>query len=147
MSNLEAHAEFELRKAGLFDTDSSYGGMLGPAVLAMVKQFADEGHSGYSARLAVSIFEKVAMFEPLSPLTGEDDEWFEIGTGEDGKPQFQNRRCSHVFKDGDYAYDINGRVFRDPDGTTWTNGDSRVPVTFPYTPKTEIVERSHEHRP
>lgn len=53
----------------------------------------------------------------------------------------QNKRCSHVFKDKDgNAYDIDGKVFREPDGCCFTSKDSFVPVTFPYTPKTEYVD-------
>lgn len=134
--SLESFAKEELERAGLFDKDSDYGGMMGEAVMKMVKVFADEGHSGYSAGLAVSIFEKVARFEPLTPLTGEDDEWMEVGKG-----VHQNRRYSSVFKRADgSAYDIDGKIFRDPDGACFTNADSRVPVTFPYTPKREYVD-------
>src|SRR5574343_1025542 len=108
--NLVLHAEKELQIAGLFDKDSDYGGMLGPAIMKMVREFSAEGHSGYSASLALKIFEKVASFEPLTPLTGADDEWHEIGDGE-----WQNVRCSHVFKGADgRAYDIQGRIFREP---------------------------------
>jgi len=136
MSNLTEHARFELTKAGMFDKDSSYGGMLGDAVMKMVEQFADEGHSGFSAGMAISMFEKVARFEPLTPLTGDDDEWTEIG----GEGTLQNKRCSHVFKKNGEAYDINGRIFREPNGVCFTSYDSRVPVTFPYTPKSEYVD-------
>jgi hypothetical protein len=136
MSNLESHAEHELRLAGFFDKDSMYGGMLGEAVLKMVKLFADEGHSGYSANAAIGLFERVAKFEPLTPLTGEDDEWVEVSEG-----QWQNKRCGHVFKDADgRAYDIDGKIFREPDGSCFTSRDSRVYVTFPYTPKREYVD-------
>lgn len=135
MSNLEAFAESEMKRAGLYDKDSDYGGMLAEAVMKMVKVFADEGHSGMSAPMAISIFQKVARFEPLTPLTGADDEWMEVGDD-----TFQNVRCSHVFKKNGKAYDIEGKVFREPDGGCYTSGDSRVPVTFPYTPKTEYVD-------
>ena len=137
-NNLVRHAETELRLAGLFDKNSDYAGMLGPAVLQMVRQFSDEGHSGYSAGLAVSIFQKVARFEPLTPLTGEPSEWVEYMDG-----HFQNKRCSHVFKEGTdgQAYDSSGKVFRDPDGGCYTNRESRVPITFPYTPAVEYVDR------
>jgi len=74
------------------------------------------------------------MFKPWSPLTGEDNEWNEIGDGLE-----QNRRCSHVFRQDGEAYDINGKVFTDADGGSYTSIDSRVPVTFPYTPETEYV--------
>lgn len=134
-SNLELHAEKELKLAGLFDKDSDYGGMLGDAVMKMVKVFSDEGHSGFSVNMAINIFEKVARFEPLMPLTGADDEWMEVGDG-----VFQNVRCSHVFKESEQAYDIEGKIFREPSGSCYTSYDSRVKVTFPYTPKREYVD-------
>ena len=140
MSNLEKYAESELRRAGLYDKDSDYGGMLAEATMKLIKVFADEGHSGFSAGMAVSLFEKLARFEPLSPLTGEDDEWTEVGDG-----VFQNKRCCHVFKNinenNGQAYDIEGKIFREPDGSCFTSRESRVLVTFPYTPKKEYVDR------
>jgi hypothetical protein len=77
------------------------------------------------------------MFEPIAPLTGEDWEWNDTGHG-----TFQNKRASHVFKDYDgNTYDIEGKVFWEWSGTKeepyksyYTCRDSRVPVTFPYTP-------------
>ena len=137
MSNLETFAKDELTRAGMFDKDAMYGGMLGDAVMKMIKVFADEGHSGYSASMAVNLFERVARFEPLTPLTGADDEWNEVGEG-----TYQNRRCSHVFKDGkeDQAYDSNGKVFREPSGACYTSSGSRVFITFPYVPKVEYVD-------
>lgn len=63
------------------------------------------------------------------------DEWTEASEG-----VFQNRRCSRVFKDAaGSAYDINGKVFVEPNGVGFTSSDSRVPVTFPYVPATEYV--------
>ena len=134
--SLQTFAKDEMTRAGLFDKDSDYGGMLGAAVMKMIDVFAAEGHSGFSAGMAISIFEKVARFEPLSPLTGDDDEWNEVGAG-----IFQNRRCPHVFKENGEAYDSEGRIFREPSGSCFTSRDSRVPVTFPYTPKREYVDR------
>lgn len=163
MSNLEAFAKEELKRAGHFDEDGLYGGMLGDAVMNMVKVFADEGHSGFSASIAISLFSKVARFEPLTPLTGDDDEWMEVSGGFEAFPitepdeeaqeiidaineprrerLWQNKRCSHVFKGEDgQAYDIEGRIFREPSGACFTGRDSRVPVTFPYTPTREYVD-------
>lgn len=134
-SNLERHARRELEIAGLFGDGDFYGGMMGQTVMKMIKVFSEEGHSGMSAPMAISIFSKVANFEPLTPLTGADDEWMEISAG-----RFQNKRCSHVFKDGDEAYDSEGRIFREPSGGCFTSRDSRVPVTFPYTPQREYVD-------
>lgn len=137
-SNLERHAEQELRLAGWFDKDGFYGDMMGHAVLRMIREFSEEGHSGMSAGLAINLFKTVSSFEPLTPLTGEDGEWMDVTYGDD--PCWQNKRCSHVFKGADGAYDINGRVFREPSGACFTNRDSRVAVTFPYLPTTEYVD-------
>jgi|GEM_PF-1161834 len=142
-SNLEVFAERELRLAGWFDKDGFYGDMMGHAVLKMVREFSEEGHSGMSAGLAINLFKKVGSYEPLVPLTGADDEWQEVGEG-----TFQNIRCSHVFRDADgRAYDIDGRVFREPNGCTYTSHDSRVYVEFPYTPKREYVDVPGEDAP
>jgi len=105
-------------------------------VMKMIEQFSEEGHSGFSASMAISMFERLARFEPLSPLTGKPDEWNEVAEG-----QWQNRRCSHVFKDADgRAYDMDGRIFREPDGSCFTNSNSRVYIDFPYTPKREYID-------
>jgi len=156
MSNLHAHALMEFKAAGWLDGTGAYRDEMQAAicehVLALLKVFADEGHSGSSAPYAVNMFKKLAMYEPLVPLTGEDWEWHEASEG-----VFQNRRCSRVFKQADrfdgQAYDIDGRVFYEwyTDKETgekykshYTSRDSLVPVTFPYTPSTEYVERPSE---
>lgn len=138
MSNLEHHARRELELAGLFDEDSDYGGMLGDAVMRLIKIFADDGHSGFSAEMATSLFSKLSRFEPITPLTGGFSEWMQVDDG-----MYQNRRCGHVFAlgpDGRGAYDLNGKVFREPSGACYTSSDSKTPITFPYTPTTEYVD-------
>lgn len=127
-------------------------------IIHMVEEFTKEGHSGFSAQYAVSILEKILRYEPLSPILGTDDEWNDVSERGDGSIVYQNNRCSHVFKDGDgQAYDINGKVFwewaerpldEDEEGypgisrfkSYFTSRDSRVYITFPYTPKVEYVE-------
>lgn len=145
MSFIE-YAESELARIGLTaDSEDEMNLAMREHILRMVRVFSQEGHSGFSAGYAISCLEKLLRFEPLSPLTGEDDEWMEVGQG-----TFQNKRCSRVFKEDDGAYDIDGIVFwewyTDPETgekhkTYFTCKDSRVPVQFPYTPKTEYKER------
>ena len=106
----------------------------------LLEAFSDEGHSGSSAPYTVSLFRRLALFEPLGPLTGEDHEWNDISEY-GGDTKWQNNRCSHVFKDADgAAYDSNGRVFLEPNGAAFTNSESRVSVTFPYTPIRKVVK-------
>ena len=105
----------------------------------LVHVFGSQGHSGASAAITADLVGKLLRYEPIGPLTGQPDEWMEVGHG-----VFQNRRCGRVFKDAEVfdgqAYDLDGKVFREPDGFCFTNRDSRVPVTFPYTPATVYVD-------
>lgn len=133
-----AYAERELRRARLLDEDSDYGGMLGQAVLDLIRVFSWQGHSGFSASMCLDIFNKVASFLPLTPLTGEDEEWEEVSEG-----LWQNKRCSRVFKRADgVAFDIEAKVFCGSDGVCYTSNDSKVEVKFPYVPKTEYLTSS-----
>lgn len=101
-------------------------------VLALLETFGKQGHSGFSASYALTLFKKLANFEPIGPLTGGDSEWHEYEPN-----HFQNKRCSEVFKDPDgRVYWINGRVFETPDGCRYTNKDSAVEISFPWE-KTE----------
>lgn len=129
------YAESELNLIGMTD-DDDMNGMMRKHLLHMVKEFADEGHSGFSASYALQCLQKLLRFKPLSPLTGEDDEWHEVSE-RSGYPHYQNKRCSSVFKEGKdgEAYDIDGKVFwewcKDEDGkpykSYYTCRDSRVP--------------------
>ena len=108
MSNLVKHAKKELELAGLFDKDSDYDGMLGESALEIVKVFAKQGHSGFSAEVTTQLVEKLMRYEPLTPLTYEPDEWNDVSK-ESGSPMWQNKRKSSVFsKDGGKThYDID----------------------------------------
>lgn len=138
MSNLVKHAEIELKALGMLDSGDEMNELMCKNILELLDTFAKQGHSGFSANYCLSLFEKLAKFEPIAPLTGDDSEWNEIAE-QDGT-LYQNKRCSHVFKDDNGAYDIDGKVFRDSTGSCYTSKDSRVYITFPYTPKTEYVD-------
>lgn len=108
MSNLVEHAEKEMRKAGLYSADSDYSGMIPDAVMALVKPFAEARHSGSSAMLTLEIFNRVARFKTLSPVTNDPEEWMEIGRDmlpPAQKDLWQNRRDSSCFsEDGGKTY-------------------------------------------
>lgn len=138
MSNLVDHAETELAVLGMGkDADDEMNKLMHDHIIELVTVFSKQGHSGFSAGYTANVLHKLLQFEPLAPITGEDSEWVDVGEGLQ-----QNKRCSHVFKNKDGAYDIEGIVFRDPDGSTWTNKDSHVKIEFPYTPKRDYVDRS-----
>ena len=151
MSNYHKHALEEFRAAKWLDDNGNYCDEMQEAIckhiLKLLDVFGEEGHSGSTAPYTINLFSKLAAFEPVVPITGEDWEWVEVSTG-----VYQNKRCSHVFKQPDrfngQAYDIDGKIFWEwakstIDGTMYksyfTGGESHVPITFPYTPKREYV--------
>lgn len=140
--SLREFAEQELDAIGLISdgTESDINGWMRNNVLELLEVFSKQGHSGASAAYLTSILEKLLRYEPLAPLTGEASEWVEVAE-QNGMPLFQNKRCGRIFREGidGLAYDIDGKVFVEPDGCAYTSIDSRVPVTFPYTPVTEYV--------
>ena len=132
-SNYVKHARCELKDWFACDRDDPDRWMAdGTEELLMM--LSTQGHSGGSIRFAVKVFERMALFEPWGPLTGKDDEWLEVSDG-----VFQNKRLSRVFKEDGAAYDSEGRVFEDENGCTYTNIDSHVAITFPYTPNQVFV--------
>lgn len=107
MSNLVKHAEEEMRRAGLYSPDADYGGMIPEAVMKMVKCLADEGHSGMSHALTMEIFNRVANFKTLTPLTDDPSEWMSVSDyyPPNNPPVWQNRRQSSCFsEDGGKTY-------------------------------------------
>ena len=155
--SLVQYAENELNRIGMTDEDE-YNGMMRKHLIHMVKEFADEGHSGFSASYALQCLQKLLRFKPLSPLTGEDDEWTDVSEIS-GRTLYQNKRCGSVFREGKdgEAYDIDGKVFwewytdketGEKSKSYYSGFESRVPVTFPYSvpdePIYEYRESNHE---
>lgn len=98
-SNLVAHAKRELEMIGEEpDVIAGY--------LKVIRAFADMGHSGGSAMVAIPTINQLLQFENLSPLTDAPEDWIEVGYG-----MWQNRRCSRMFsEDGGKTYtDVDDR--------------------------------------
>lgn len=110
MSNLTDYAKDELTRAGLFDKDSDYEGMLGNAALEIIEVFAKQGHSGMSASIVTSLVEKLMRFEPLTPLTYGPEEWNDVSEMS-GTPMWQNKRKSTTFSvdGGKTHYDLDDK--------------------------------------
>ena len=166
MSNYKVHAENEFRAAGWTNEDGTYKdemqGWVCDHLLKLLDVFAEEGHSGSSAPYAINLFSKLAKFEPLAALTGEDWEWNCVQDERtDGVAVYQNKRLCSVFKQADRfdgkPYWLDGRVmwewFKNEDGeivkTYFTNSDSFVTIEFPWTKpeKPEYVFRPSEEFP
>ena len=155
------HAKTELEISGLFDKEGDfYEGMTGKAVMELIELFSKQGHSGMSAPIVADIFKKLANYEPLGPITGKDEEWSDVRDIGNGKPWYQNKRCSALFKDGKDGrpYYIDAVVKRDQRGVTWSgmawlseedykSGDRSKMIdkrgyvkSFPFTPKTFYID-------
>jgi hypothetical protein len=118
----------EYAEAELAKVDLEYDGMIKDAVLDIIKLFAGQGHSGGSAAITIAVVSKLMQFQPLTPLTGEDDEWTEVQYG-----TWQNKRCSSVFKDAERAWDI--------DQPTTGLHPQWPTIVFPYTPGQDAFVR------
>lgn len=139
IGNLSEYADQELRTAG-YDPDSPefVKATIYRNVMDLIHTFEGQRHSGMSAGWVMSIFHSLASFKPLGPLTGEADEWELV---DESRDLWQNRRSHRVFRERGEAYDSLGRAFMGGDGVAYTSKESRTPITFPYTPATEVVMR------
>lgn len=149
MSTLLEHARNELKLIGMTeDSADEMNAQMTTNILELVKTFTEQGHSGFSANYCISMFEKLARYETIAPITGEDSEWMEV-FNHDNKVTYQNKRASNIFKDisenGDVTcYQIDRYIFREPNGATFTRGGSdgsRFYITeWPYTPTHEYID-------
>lgn len=143
MSTLLSHAKEELKRYN----NGLYGDMLSEAIYEIVEVFAKQGHSGFSAAMAAEAAGRLMNFKPLTPLTGEDDEWVKLDN--DVVTKYQNKRHTSLFKDGDgFCFDYGAVTFEDVDepGIYFTNGDlvrryhRGIPrIKFPYMPADKPV--------
>ena len=130
-SSYYAHAWREFMVAGWCDEKGVFEHpmqqLICDNVLSLLEVLCGQDHSGSSYPYLMGLFEAVSGFHPITPLTGEPDEWYEIGNG-----QYQNKRCSEVFMSGGIAYRTGGIVFRNKEGHTFQNSKSRVYIDFPW---------------
>lgn len=105
------HAQIELTKAGLFDDDADYGGMIGVAVLELLQTMSKQGHSGFSAQWTRDLFNRLSNWENLTPLTSDPDEW-EDRSEMSGHPFWQNKRNPSVFSNdgGQHWWHVDGKT-------------------------------------
>ena len=100
MSNLVDHARVELEAIG--EEPEVIEGYL-----KVIQAFADMGHSGGSASVAIPVINQLLQFKNLAPLTANPDEWMFVSEdvwGEAGGI-WQNRRNGEAFSnDGGKTY-------------------------------------------
>ena len=99
-SNLVNHARRELEQIGEEpETIEGY--------LKVIQAFADMGHSGGSASVAIPVIHELLQFKNLGPITDNPDEWMHVGEAQWGEPGgvWHNIRNGEAFShDGGKTY-------------------------------------------
>lgn len=92
-------------------------------ILEVLEVLYSQHHSGLTAPYIMEMIQRLWMYKPILPLTGEEDEW-------DG---LQNKRCCSIFKDENgKAYWFEAYAYSE-DGESWFScKESRKCVEFPY---------------
>ena len=106
--------KYELEKAGHFDKNSMYEGLIGKKCFELMELFNKQNHSNNSANLIRHIMNRLIAYLPLSNIEGTENEWRKIG-----KDSFKNNRLSGLFKekgiitysDAIHFKNDNGNVF------------------------------------
>lgn len=109
MSNLVEHARTELELIG--EEPETIQGYLN-----VIQAFADMGHSGGSASVAIPTIEALLRYENLRPLTNNPDEWMFVSGKDYGVDEdiWQSRRNPEAFShDGGVTYYLLSENARD----------------------------------
>lgn len=122
-------------------------------ILALVKKFGESGQSGGSAPFTAyaisSAVKNLCLQKPIAPITGDDDEWNDVAIY-GGDVEYQNNRCSAIFKKNKEAHYLDAIVFKGEDdwdtftGTVEGIKSSQTIKEFPFTPKTFYIDVTRE---
>lgn len=136
--------ENEIAKCKAEPGDEDYGLMCYNAAEQLLNVFEEQGHSGYSAKVVCSIFERLVKGKPLTPIKDEEDQWRKAYSfKKDPVKRYQHKRMGSLFKyvapDGVVSYyDIDRIRAYDRNSTNFstTHIDDIVseyfPIKFPY---------------
>lgn len=135
----------ECKKEGDYQPgNEDYGLMCYDDAEKLFDIFNEQGHTGYSAMVVCSIFERLVKGKPLTPVMDEEDQW-RITHSFETTPEkrYQHKRMSGLFKyvkkDGTVSYYDIGRVkaYDGEHGAFSTHHIDDIvgeyfPITFPY---------------
>lgn len=143
MTNLSEHARREIARYVL---DYGHAHAEAAAVAQeLVDLLASKALGGGSDSLTTDLFRKLVCGEILTPLTGEAEEWKDVG---DVKTNvYQNIRYPWVFKNNTEAWDTNAVWLEGPDGVQYRDGVHIHSIKFPYTPTTTIIQVDEDGHP
>ena len=155
MTSVEfAQQEFKLKKQRVIqgykdrnetleDDFYEYDKMYEDAIIELLEVLSTQGHSGFSHNLTLSMFSRLADRQPLSPLTGEDDEWTEWSQEEwQDMPNRRNVRASGIYQNkGEEPFMSHYYVFcyEGEPYSGYTGSYSRKIIEFPFVVPKESV--------
>ena len=169
-TNTAKHAKIELDILSNSSKDPENRPIIEPfkdEILALCEKFGSSGQSGgsapYTAQALSMAIKKLLMQESLCPITGVDEEWFDITERNDGELMWQNKRESGLFKyaDGSVSY-VDAIIKKTPKGHTYhgsfwlskedyLTGNKNLKITcsqkikkFPFKPKTFFIDDIEE---
>lgn len=142
----------ELDNAGYFDAFSTYSGQIGCDVIELLDVLRKQNHSGFSYGLTVHTLYRLSKCLPLTPLTGEDDEWEYIATKTDDNggeldiycnkryPPVKMYRCPATGKET--CVNTQYRAYSTDGGKSFSyrNNDSHEIIMMPYWVPDEPVK-------
>lgn len=124
-------------------------------ILELCEEFGNSGQSGgsapYTAGAISSAVKKLMLKEPISDITGIDEEWGDVTEMNGGETLYQNIRCSALFKDNTGVYYLDAISWKGPNGSCWhsnsVHGSDGIRYTsrqyikeFPFIPKTFYID-------
>lgn len=163
MTNTQRYAQRELEILSKSATDPNDRPLIEPfipEILALCEAFGKSGQSGgsapYTATAISQAVKKLLLQEPICDITGIPDEWMDVSHLGDGSgPEFQNNRCSCLFKTGTdgRAYYLDAIVWKgEEDGDTFTGRveaylSRQYVKSFPFVPKTFYIDVIRQELP
>lgn len=100
-------------------------------VLELLNTFRKQGHSGSSASYCINLFNKLANFEPLTPLKLTLDEFVTVEAESQGTSMMQNKRDNRVFAIGPELKPkfLHAIVWRNYETNEHFTGTATLPTT------------------
>ena len=113
MNKLLEHARSELKIAGYdidapykeeFETGEDYANACAKNAYKMLEVFSSAGHSGFSGEATLQLFDRLARWQNLTPLTNNPEEWQLINN-----EKYQSKRNPACFSNDNLKtyYDID----------------------------------------
>jgi len=135
---IKDYMETELEIAG-FGKDTEYDsekGRIRKCIMELIDVFVRYEPDTHIMHYCRAFFRNLLVGKPLTPLTGEDDEWEPFQEN-----IWRNKRYSNVFKDNEgEAVDARARLFRQDRGAWRVTEDSIKAIKFPYSPQQELIQ-------